>query len=100
MQPLLALMSNTRQGEKYFDSAYSSMQSNKQKKLSTEAKVTSSSLMSVMNKNPIPTVPGIIGVAGLTGTLSMHSVNKKVKNDLNQAGLEIIKNNPNKSTEP
>ena len=23
MQPLLALMSNTRQGEKYFDSAYS-----------------------------------------------------------------------------
>ena len=56
--------------------------------------------MSVMNKNPIPAVPGIIGVAGLTGTLSMRSVSKKGKKDLNQAGLDIIRNNPNKTTEP
>jgi hypothetical protein len=97
---LLALMSNTRQGEQYFDSAYSSMQSNKQKKLSNEGKVTSSSLMSVLNKNPIPIIPGIIGSAGLTGTLSMRSVSKKGKKDLNQAGLDIIRNNPNKITEP
>jgi len=56
--------------------------------------------MSVSNKNAVPIIPGIIGCAGLTGTLSMSSVSKKGKKDLNQAGLDIIKNNPNKLTEP
>jgi len=56
--------------------------------------------MSVLNKNAVPIIPGIIGCAGLTGTLSMRSATKKGKKDLNQAGHDIIRNNPNKLTEP